>query len=112
MWARKYIDAAKKRVGGENHIIFTGNAKIDKFQSESMEIDKYSKPGPKIDEGPKKIVNGNVGQKIYRCRKKKSRGENHISFTGNTKINKFQSESREIDKYLKRDQKLTKAKEK
>ena len=55
----------QKNSRGENHIIFTGNAKIDKFQSECMEIDKYSKPGPKIDEGPKNIVNGNVGQKIY-----------------------------------------------
>ena len=60
----------KKRVGGENHINFTGNAKINEFQSESMEIDKYSKPGPKIDEDQRETVNGNVGQKIYRCRKK------------------------------------------
>ena len=65
----------QKNSRGENHIIFTGNAKIDEFQSESMEIDKYSKPGPKLDEGPKKIVNDNVGQKIYRCRKRKRVGE-------------------------------------
>ena len=66
-----------------------------------MEIDKYSKPGPKIDEDQRETVNGNVGQKIYRCRKKKSRGESHINLTGNAKINEFQSESMEIDKYSK-----------
>ena len=91
----------KKRVGGENQINLTGNAKINEFQRESMEIDKYSKPGPKIDEVQRETVNGNVGQKIYRCRKKKSRGESHINLTGNAKINEFQSESREIDKSSK-----------
>ena len=65
----------QKNSRGENHITFTGNAKIDEFQSESMEIDKYSKPGPKIDEDQRETVNGNVGQKIYRCRKRKRVGE-------------------------------------
>ena len=91
----------KNNSRGENHINLTENTKINKFQSESMEIDKYSKPGPKIDEGQRNIVNGNLGQKIHRCRKKKSRGESHINLTGNAKINEFQSESREIDKSSK-----------
>ena len=55
----------KKKSRGENHINLTENTKINKFQSESMEIDKYSKLGPKIDEGQRKTVNGNLGQKIY-----------------------------------------------
>ena len=65
----------KKTSRGENHINLTENTKINKFQSKSMEIDKYSKPGPKIDEGQRNIVNGNLGQKIHRCRKKKESGE-------------------------------------
>ena len=43
MWARKYIDAAKKKSRGENYINLTENTKINKFQSESMQIVKYSK---------------------------------------------------------------------
>ena len=53
----------------------TGDTKINKFQSESMEIDKYSKPGPKIDEDQRKIVNGNLCQKIYDAEQKKTVGE-------------------------------------
>ena len=65
----------KKTSRGENHINLTENTKINKFQSESMEIDKYSKPGPKIDEDQRKIVNGNLCQKIYDAEQKKnSRG--------------------------------------
>ena len=67
---QKIYRCRKKNSRGESHINSTGNAKINEFQSESREIDKSSKPGPKIDEGQRRIVNDSPGQKIYRCRKK------------------------------------------
>ena len=77
---QKIYRCRKKNSRGESHINSTGSAQINKFQSESMEIDKYSKLGPKIDEGQRKTVNGNLGQKIYRCREKNSRGRKSHKF--------------------------------
>ena len=57
------------------------NTKINKFQSESVEDHKKkTKPGPKFDEGQRKIVNGNLGQKIYRCSKKRESGQKSHKF--------------------------------